>query len=109
MSGENAAKALPGYRKTLTQGYYGELYNTGPPAPPDAGLPWTIGGYSDNPLISDPPTPPPPAPDRGIKHMGPCPACGVFGFSQTDAATCPNCSEMQRAVTPTYTPATPWF
>ena len=37
--GANAAKGLPGYKKTFTTGYYPEQYNTGPAAPPDAGLP----------------------------------------------------------------------
>jgi len=107
--GANAAKGLPGYKKTFTTGYYPEQYNTGPAAPPDAGLPWSVGGYDYNPLIADPPTPPPPPPDRGIKHLTTCEACGVTGFSKTDAATCPSCGEMAQAVTPTYTPGTPWF
>lgn len=109
MSGENAAKGLPGYKKTLSQPYLGELFNSPTPAPPDAGLPWTVGGYEYNPLIEDRPTPPPPTPDRGIKDVGKCQACGAFGFSRTDAAKCPSCGEMQAAVTPTYTPGTPWF
>lgn len=108
MSGENAAAGLPGYKKTLQQPYLQELFNSPPPAPPDAGLPWTVG-YEYNPLIEDRPTPPPPAPDRGIKTVGKCSACGAFGFSQTDAATCPSCGEGTAMVTPTYTPGTPWF
>lgn len=107
MSGENAAKGMPGYRKTLTGGFYPELYNTGPAAPPDAGLPHT--GYSDNPLSDDPPNPAPPTPDRGIQDVTSCKQCGTSSFSRTDAASCPNCGEMQQAVTPTYTPGTPWF
>lgn len=109
MSGENAAKGMPGYRKTLTGGFYPELYNTGPAAPPDAGLPWTVDGYSDNPLITDPPNPAPPAPDRYIQDKTTCKQCGTSSFSRTDAAGCPNCGEMAQAVTPTYTPSTPWF
>jgi hypothetical protein len=109
MSGENAAKGMPGYRKTLTGGFYPELYNTGPPAPPDAGLPWKVGAETSNPLSDDPPNPAPPSPDRGIQDVTSCKQCGTSSFSRTDAAACPNCGEMQQAVTPTYTPGTPWF
>jgi hypothetical protein len=109
VTGHNAAAGLPGYRKTLTQPYLEELYNSPPPAPPDAGLPWTVGGYEYNPLIEDPPTPPPPKPDRGIKHIGTCKACGAFGFSATDAAKCPQCGEATAMVTGMTAPGTPWF
>jgi ribosomal protein S27AE len=109
MSGENAAKGLPGYRKTLSQPFSPQQYDTGAPAPPTAGLPWTIGGYSDNPLIDDPPNAAPPAPDRCIIDKTQCSRCGSSVFPTTDAAACPNCGEMAQAVTPTYTPATPWF
>jgi hypothetical protein len=107
--GSNAAKGLPGYKKTLTEGYLPELYNAPTPAPPTAGLPWAVGGYEYNPLIEDRPSPPPPEPDRYLRNMRKCGSCGAAGFSTTDAAKCPECGAMQQAVTPTYTPGTPWF
>lgn len=106
MSGENAAGGLPGYRKTLTQAFTPQLYDTGPPAPPDAGLPGALGGYRDDDAAVNTP---PPAPDRCIMDKTQCPSCGSSVFLKTDAAACPNCGEMQQAVTPTYTPGTPWF
>jgi hypothetical protein len=107
--GENESKGLPGYKKALSQPYLSELFDAPPAAPPDAGLPWTVGGYEDNPLIEDRPTPAPPRPDRGIKEVGRCKSCGSFGFSATDAATCPSCGDAEAMVSGLYTPGTPWF
>ncbi|MGO9731095.1 hypothetical protein [Mycobacterium sp.] len=111
MSGENAAAGLPGYRKTLEHPYLEELYTGAPVAPPTAGLPWTVGGYEYNPLIEDRPSPPPPAPDRGIKTLHSCGSCGsTFGFNGvTDAAVCPRCGEAAAMVTGLTAPGTPWF
>jgi hypothetical protein len=111
-NGENAAKSTmgAGYKKAMTGSYYAELYNASPIAPPDAGLPWTIGDYTDNPLIDDPPSPPPPAPDRCLRGLSTCESCGAtFGFSRTDAATCPNCTDAQTITNGLTAPGTPWF
>lgn len=107
-NGENAAKGMPGYKKTLTSGYYTELYTGSAPAPPDAGLPWKVGDSDDNPLSSDPPNAPPPQPDRYIMDKGQrCQGCGAFGV--TDAAPCSSCGDAARMVTGLTTPGTPWF
>src|ERR1700758_4412081 len=109
--GSNAAKGLPGYKKTLTTGYYAELFNAPPAAPPTAGEPWTGPGYANRPRISDPPTPPPPPPDRMLRSLSTCGSCGAtFGFSPNpDRAVCPRCDEGSRIATPTYSPGTQWF
>jgi hypothetical protein len=106
--GENAAKGMPGYKKTLTGPYYTQLYDGSAPAPPDAGLPWKVGDSDDNPLSSVPINGPPPAPDRGIIDKGArCQGCGTFIAS--DAAPCSSCSDAARMVTGLTTPGTPWF
>jgi hypothetical protein len=105
--GSNAAKGLPGYKKTLTQGFYPELFNTGPAAPPAAGIPWTTR-YEDSPLIEDPPTPPPPTPDRYIRSMSRCAACGAAILSGDTG--CSECGQPIAAMTTGLTtPGTPWF
>jgi hypothetical protein len=106
--GSNAAKGLPGYKKALSGGFYPQLFNAAPAAPPDAGQPSLLSGYESSPLIDDPPTRPPPKPDRYVRDLHQCEACGFTGFSITDAAKCPDCGGMQKAITPTYTPGTPW-
>jgi hypothetical protein len=106
--GSNAAKGMPGYRKTLSSPYYSELYTGSAAAPPDAGLPWTVDNYTDNPLSDDPPNSAPPQPDRHIiGDLNKCAVCGAF--SQTDAAPCSSCGDAERMVTGLTTPGTPWF
>jgi hypothetical protein len=107
--GENESMGLPGYKKALSAPYLTELFSAPPAAPPDSGLPWKVNDYDDDPMIKDPATPAPPGPDRGIKSVGKCKSCGVFGFSATDAATCPTCGESEAIVSGLYTPGTPWF
>jgi hypothetical protein len=108
VSGENAAKAMPGYRKAMTGGFYPQAFDAATPAPPDA--PSTLS-YSDSPLVKPAVNEPPTAPDRMLRGLSTCGSCGgTFGFNGvTDAAVCPRCAEMDAAVTPTYTPGTPWF
>jgi hypothetical protein len=107
-NGENVAKGMPGYRKTLSGGFYTELYTGAAPAPPDAGLPWKVGDSDDNPLSSDPPNVAPPRPDRYIMDLGEkCSGCGAFIAS--DRGPCSSCSDAARMVTGLTTPATPWF
>lgn len=109
-AGSNAAGGLPGYKKAANVGYYSELFNAGPAAPPDAGLPWTIGDQTNNPLIEDAPTPAPPKPDRFLRGLSTCGSCGAtFGFSRTDAATCPNCTDAQSITNGLTAPGAPWF
>jgi hypothetical protein len=109
--GANAAKGLPGYKKTLTQGFYPELYNAAPPAPPTApGLPYDVNGTYSNPLTDPATNTAPPPPDRHVVSLGRCPHCGSSSFNgTTDAVSCPDCGQVDRAITPTYTPGTPWF
>jgi hypothetical protein len=107
-NGENAAKGMPGYKKTLSSPYYSELYTGAAPAPPDAGLPWKVGDSDDNPLSSDPPNAAPPQPDRYIIDKGnQCQGCGAF--IATDRAPCSSCSDAARMVTGLTMPGTPWF
>lgn len=107
-NGENAAKGMPGYKKTLDSPYYTELYTGAAPAPPDAGLPWKVGDSDDNPLSSDPPNKPPPAPDRYLMSKGQqCSGCGAF--IATDRAPCSSCSDAARMVTGLTMPGTGWF
>jgi len=106
--GANAAKGLPGYKKTITQGFYPELFNAPPAAPPD--LPYDVNGSYSNPLTDPAVNPPIPQPDRGVRSLGRCPNCGSSSFNgTTDAVQCPDCGQIDRAITPTYTPGTPWF
>lgn len=108
MSGANAAGGLPGYQKTFTQPFSPAQYDAAAPAPPDAGLPSALGNFGSA-LDDMPPNTAPPTPDRCIIDKTQCPKCGTTVFPTTDAAACPNCREMMQAVTPTYTPGTPWF
>lgn len=107
MSGENAAGGLPGYKKTLTQPFNPQQYDTGPAAPPDTGLPQALGNFGSA-LDDMPPNTAPPAPDRCIIDKDHAQRQSS-AFPTTDAAARPNRDEVAQAVTPTYTPGTPWF
>ena len=110
MSDNNAAKGKPGYKKAIGQDYFA-AFNAAPPAPPDAELPWRIGGITDDPLSDDPVNKPPSAPDRHIRGLTTCGACGATfaGFNYTDAARCPNCTDADAITQGLTTPGTPWF
>jgi hypothetical protein len=106
--GSNAAKGMPGYKKTLTQGFNPELFNTGPAAPPD--LPYDVNGGYSNPLTDPATNTAPPQPDRHVQNLTGCPHCGSSSFAgTTDAVSCPDCGQVLRAMTTGLTaPGTPW-